>query len=282
MIRPAAVSTALLLTALPVALSLGCQRKSAAAVQAEEAAKAADTRVAQLEQELADLKAGKQAKSGDPDVVEHATKSQARAVEKRLADARKAAVQAHQEAKEVAAIPAEQAAKVVILTVPAQTRLAVTLARDLSTDQVQAGDPWEGALAEDVVVDGRVAWPQGTPVKGVVVQSTPAGRLQSGQGGLGIRLSTVGRSDVEAGTYVVTGDKRGERNAKFIGGTAALGALVGILSSKGHQGDHALGGAAIGAAAGTGLAAATADPVIRIPAGKVAFTLTGPEKVVLK
>lgn len=282
MIRSTAFVLPLLLMALPLALTMGCQRKSPAATQAEEAAKAADARVAQLEQELADIKAGKAAKGGDADVVEHASKAQARAVEKRLADARKAASEAHQEAKEVAAIPAAEATKVVILTVPAQTRLAVSLARELSTDQVQAGDAWEGSLAEDVVVDGRVAWPQGTPVKGVVVQSTPAGRLQSGQGGLGIRLSTVGRSDVEAGTYLVTGDKRGERNAKFIGGTAALGALVGILSGKGHQTDHALGGAALGAAAGTGLAAATADTVIRIPAGRVSFTLTGPEKVVLK
>jgi hypothetical protein len=111
----------------------------------------------------------------------------------------------------------------------------LALAGDLATDQVQAGDAWEGTLASDVDVNGKVVWPKGTPVKGVVAQSLAAGRLQSGQGGLGIRLTTVGANDVEAGTFVVTGGARGERNAKFIGGTAALGALVGILSGKGHD-----------------------------------------------
>jgi hypothetical protein len=56
-----------------------------------------------------------------------------------------------------------------------------------------------------------------------------------------------------------------------------------MLAQRGHEADHALGGAAIGAAAGTGLAAGTADTVIKIPAGKaVSFTLSTPEKVIHK
>ncbi len=183
-----------------------------------------------------------------------------------------------------AAPPAAAAApKTATLTVPAKTRLSVALAHDLATDKQKPGDTWQGTLVHEVTVGGQVAWPKGTPVKGVVTQSDPAGRLKGGQGGLGIRLSAVGGNDVAADTYLVAGDKRGGRDAKFIGGTAALGALVGILTSRGHQADHALGGAAIGAAAGTGAAAATADTVIRIPATKVvAFTLERPEKVVLR
>jgi hypothetical protein len=170
-----------------------------------------------------------------------------------------------------------------VVEVPTGTKLQVTMATELTTSKDQPGDPWEGTLAEDVTVNGQLAWPAGTPVKGVVAQSAAAGRLQGGQGGLGIRLSTVGKNDVEAGTYVVVGDKRGERNAKYIGGGAALGALVGMLAQRGHEADHALGGAAIGAAAGTGLAAGTADTVIKIPAGKaVSFTLSTPEKVIHK
>jgi hypothetical protein len=116
-----------------------------------------------------------------------------------------------------------------------------------------------------------------------VAQSTPAGRLSSGNGGLGLRLTTVGRNGVDAGTYMVIGDNRGKRNAKFIGGTAAMGALVGLMTDRDHQGDHALGGAAAGAAAGTALAAGTADTVIRIPAyHTVTFSLTVPERVVFK
>lgn len=181
------------------------------------------------------------------------------------------------------AAPAPQAPRKVVLEVPAGTRLKVILARELSTGKDQSGAPWEGTLAAAVLVHGQVAWPAGTPVKGVVAQSAAAGRLQGGKGALGIRLGSVGRNDVEAGTYQVVGEARAARNAKIIGGTAALGALVGILTSKHHQGDHALGGAAIGAAAGTGLAAVTADTVIRIPATTpVAFTLSAPAQVALK
>jgi hypothetical protein len=163
--------------------------------------------------------------------------------------------------------------------VPAGTRLKVLLTRELATDKDRAGDPWEGTLAAAVVVEGKDVWPRGASVRGVIAQSEPAGRLK-GSGGLGLRVSAVGGTTVNTGTYRVAGAARGTRDAKFIGGTAAVGALVGILTSRGHQADHALGGAAIGAAAGTGLAAGTADTVIRIPARKpVVFTLTAPRQV---
>jgi len=159
----------------------------------------------------------------------------------------------------------------------------VKLSKEWGTEPVTAGDSWEGSLASDVKVDGKVAWPMGTEVRGVVSQSTPTGRLASGKGGLGIKLTFVGKYDVESGVYLVSGTPRGERNAKYIGGAAALGALVGILSDKNNKNDHALGGAAIGAAAGTAVAAATADTVIRIsPEKPVSFTLYAPEKVTMK
>ena len=168
-----------------------------------------------------------------------------------------------------------QAPQPVAVTVPAGTHLRVVLSRGLATDRDRTGDPWEGTLAEAVSVSGRVAWPRGAAVHGVVTQSAPAGRLNGAQGGLGIRVRSVAGQDVKTGAFAVVGASRAARNTKIIGGTAALGALVGILSSHGHQGDHALGGAAIGAAAGTGVAAGTADTVIRIPAGKVVvFALT--------
>ena len=62
-----------------------------------------------------------------------------------------------------------------------------------------------------------------------------------------------------------------------------MGALVGILSDSKHKNDHALGGAAIGAAAGTALAAGSADTTITMPASKpVVFTLSAPERLTLK
>jgi hypothetical protein len=179
--------------------------------------------------------------------------------------------------------PPARALPPTVIEVPAGTRLKVSLGRALATDRDQAGAAWEGTLADPVAVQGQVVWPKGAPVRGVVAQSSPAGRLKGGQGGLGLRIASVAGRTVKTSTFTVAGERRAGRNAKYIGGTAALGALVGALTSHGHQADHALGGAAIGAAAGTGLAAGTADTVVRIPAGRVmAFSLASPAGVTSK
>jgi hypothetical protein len=269
--------------AAALVVALGCNRKSEAALQAEEAAKAADAKVAQLEQQLAEAKAGK-ATGADADTVQHLTKSQVKALERQVADAKKRAEAKKQEAITLAAAPApKDAPKPVVVEVPTGTKLEISLAKDLATDKDQAGDAWEGSLATDVVVDGKLVWSAGSLARGVVTQSAAAGRLSNGQGALGIRLTEIAGVGIDTDTHVVVASARGERNAKYIGGGAALGALIGILSDKKNQGDHALGGAALGAAAGTAVAAGTADTIIRIPAAKpVAFSLTAPERVTLK
>lgn len=267
---------------------LGCEKKvNQEAQAAEELAKSAESRVAMLEKELADLKANAQqsATAADAEAVKQLAAEQQKALERQLAEAKRKAEAKKQEAKTLATQPppASKPAQPVLVEVPQGTKLEVTLAQELTTETVKAGDPWEGTLASDVVVNGKVVWKAGADVRGLVTQSVPAGRLTSGKGGLGIKLTSVGSSDVTTDTYLVVGDKRGERNAKIIGGAAALGALVGVLSDKKNKGDHALGGAAIGAAAGTAAAAATADTVIRIPAAKaITFEMTAPEKVALK
>jgi hypothetical protein len=262
-----------------------CQPKpNDAAIQAQVAAqlqtKAADDRVGLLEQQVADLKAGKNNVAGDQDTVNQISAAHMRALDRQLTEARLRAVERRKDAETVAATPVDQRPKYVSMEVPSGTLITVRLNAELATDRDQAGDPWSGTLSENVLVGNTVVWPAGTTVSGVVAQSTPAGRLANGNGGLGIRLTTVGRNGVDAGTFMVVGDNRGRRDAKFIGGTAAMGALVGLLTDKNHQGDHALGGAAAGALAGTALAAGSADTVIRIPASRtVTFSLTAPEQV---
>jgi len=269
--------------AAALAFALGCNQKSEAAIQAEEAAKSAEAKVAQLEQQLAEARSGK-ATGEDADTVQHLTKSQVKALERQVADAKKRAETKKQEAITLAQAPAaKEAPKPVVVEVPTGTKLEITLARELSTEKDQAGDAWEGSLAADVVQDGKLVWSAGSAARGVVTQSAAAGRLSNGQGALGIRLTEIAGVGIDTDTHVVVATAKGERNAKYIGGGAALGALIGILSDKKNKNDHALGGAALGAAAGTALAAGTADTVIRISSGKpVAFSLTAPEKVTLK
>lgn len=286
---PFAASRTLSRLSLVAALSLGlasgvaCNRKSEAALQAEAAAKAADAKVAQLEQDLADAKAGKHT-SEDGDTAKELTKGQVKSLERQVADAKKRAKVAKQEAAQLESAPAPKAApKPVVVDVPTGTKLEVALARDLATDKDQAGDAWDGTLASDVMVNGQLVWSAGTRVRGVVTQSVPTGRLSSGKGALGIKVTEVGGVGIDSDTHVMVAEAKGARNAKIIGGGAALGALIGILSDKKNKNDHALGGAAIGAAAGTAVAAGTADTIIRIPATQpLAFSLTSPEQVTLK
>jgi hypothetical protein len=266
-----------------LAFTLGCHSKSEAALQAEEAAKTAEAKVAQLEQQLAEAKAGKDA-GGDPETVRHLTNSQVKALERQVADAKRRAEAKKQEALTLAQAPAaNEAPKPVVVEVPVGTKLEITLARELTTERDQAGDAWNGTLASDVVQEGKLVWSAGSPVRGVVTQSVATGRLSSGQGALGIRLTEIDGVGIDTDTHVVVATAKGERNTKYIGGGAALGALIGLLSDSRNKNDHALGGAALGAAAGTALAAGTADTVIRIPAGKpMAFSLTAPERVTLR
>ncbi len=293
-LRYAALAAALL------AGSIGCEKKLdeaqiRAKVLAEEAAKAADARVAKLEQELADLKSGKSdPKDGDKDFMVQAKADQKKALERQLAEQKKKAEARKQEALKLAEAKsaatatggpsaATPAPKPVVVEVPAGTAVSVNLGAALSTEKDKAGDLWQGTLAESVAAGGHTVWAAGTPVRGVVSQSVPAGRLASGKGALSIRLTEIGDSDVDGGNYMVTGGATGERNAKIIGGAAALGALIGVLSDKKNKEDHALGGAAIGAAAGTAAAAATAKTTIVIPADRtISFSLAASEKVTLK
>jgi len=271
--------------ALAVSLSfaIACNHKSEAAIQAEEAAKSAEAKVAQLEQQLAEAKTGK-ATGEDAETVQHLTKSQVKALERQVSDAKRRAEVKKQEALTLAQAPAaKEAPKPVVVEVPTGTKLEIALTRDLSTEKDLAGDAWDGTLASDVVQDGRLVWSAGSPARGVVTQSAAAGRLSNGQGALGIRLTEIDGIGIDTDTHVVVATAKGERNAKYIGGGAALGALLGILSDGKHKNDHALGGAALGAAAGTAVAAGTADTIIRIPSGKaVSFSLTTPERVTLR
>ena len=271
--------------ALAVSLSfaIACNHKSEAAIQAEEAAKSAEAKVAQLEQQLVEAKTGK-ATGEDVETVQHLTKSQVKALERQVSDAKRRAEVKKQEALTLAQAPAaKEAPKPVVVEVPTGTKLEIALTRDLSTEKDLAGDAWDGTLASDVVQDGRLVWSAGSPARGVVTQSAAAGRLSNGQGALGIRLTEIDGIGIDTDTHVVVATAKGERNAKYIGGGAALGALLGILSDGKHKNDHALGGAALGAAAGTAVAAGTADTIIRIPSGKaVSFSLTTPERVTLR
>jgi len=290
----------IVLALLPLTLSVGCDflKKQSNEEIAENEAKQAEQKaqeelIAKLEQERDEFKAQvEENEAAKNAAAQQARDDQMKALEKEIQDLKKK----NEESKKATTAPTPQQVAAAPggatdepgrrnrpdrgdggdqrerrpaqnIVVPKGTQLSVLLSEELSTETQKAADSWQGSLANDVTIDNAVVWKAGSPVKGVVQQSVPTGRLANGGGILAIKLTEINGVAIDGGIFAVQGDSKGSRNAKVIGTTTALGALVGVLSNKKNQADHALGGAAIGAALGTAVAGATGSTVIKMPVG---------------
>ena len=159
-------------TALAAALVFGftaCQPKvDEAALQAQAAslaqAKAADERVAMLEQQVSAMKAGKQVATGDQAAINQIAAAHLRALDRQLADAKGRATERRRDAQGSLSNPAQHRGRFEMVEVPSGARITVKLNAELATDKDQPGDPWNGTTVEDVRVGDTVAWPAGTAV----------------------------------------------------------------------------------------------------------------------
>ncbi len=159
--------------------------------------------------------------------------------------------------------------------VPQGTPVTVSLEDHLSTDASHAGDGFKATVIAPVEVDGYVAIPAGSEVRGHVIAAQAAGHI-SGHGRLQLYYD-----DVKVGSSRIPLDTRGEvlasgsnarRSATYIGGGALLGGLIGGVA--GHSGGSAAGGALLGAAAGTGVSAASRRPeIVLTPGARLQFRL---------
>lgn len=161
------------------------------------------------------------------------------------------------------------------VTIPAGTTLPIRMTQTLDSASTQQGDSFSGTVASDVVIDGAVAIPHGTPVSGRVDAVQEAGHFK-GNSLLTIELTGLRRhgNSVALSTqpYSVEGKGRGKNTAIKTGGGAAVGAILGGIFGGGK-------GAAIGAAAGGGLGAGsnaiTRGEQVQIPSESlVRFHLT--------
>jgi hypothetical protein len=161
--------------------------------------------------------------------------------------------------------------------IPAGARITVVTDQSVSSKTAKAGQTVTGSVAHDVIVDGKVVIPKGSPVKLTVSSVQASGRLST-PAKLYLRLRTV---TVGGKTYTIATSSagrtlggKGKRDAGFIGGGAAGGAIIGALAGGGKG---AAIGAAAGAGAGTAGAAATGKKDIEFPAEtKLAFTTRAP------
>jgi len=160
-------------------------------------------------------------------------------------------------------------------TIPAETKLTVRTASEISSGTAKVGDRFDATLTRDLVVNGKTLAKAGAPVRGKVTYVKSSGRLHE-PGELTLRLTSVqvnGKmTPISSTGYHAKGNSHTKSNATKIGGGAAVGALIGGLAGGGKG---ALIGTGVGAGAGTGVAAATGKEEAVIPAETaVTFTTT--------
>jgi len=159
--------------------------------------------------------------------------------------------------------------------VAAGTTIPVVLSQQLNSKTNKAGEEFDASVAAPVSVDGEVAIPKGSSVRGEIVSAKKQGTFK-GEANMAIRLTSItvrGKEyPITTSSYAGTVKGKGKRTAVVTGGGAAIGALIGGLAGGGK-------GAAIGAGVGGGggLAAsgATGGENVTFPAEtRINFTLS--------
>jgi hypothetical protein len=166
------------------------------------------------------------------------------------------------------------------VNVPAGSAILVTLDQSVSSKDARTGQKLDGTVANDVIVDGKVAVPKGSRAQLSVADVQASGRLST-PARLWLKIDSI---EVKGHSYSTstrwsgqTGPNHNERNVVAIGGGTGVGALIGGLAGGGKG---ALIGAAVGAGAGTAGAAATGKKDVAFPAEtKLRFVTTKPVRV---
>lgn len=161
--------------------------------------------------------------------------------------------------------------------IPAGTPITIRTQSQTNSGTAHSGQGFNGTLARDLMVNGRVLASAGAPVKGTVTFAKSSGRLHD-PGELTLRLSSIEVKGhmvpVKTSAFHAKGKSHTKSNVTKIGGGAAAGAVLGGIFGGGKG---ALIGTAAGAGAGTGLAAATGKQEAVVPAeSAITFTLSSP------
>ncbi len=156
-------------------------------------------------------------------------------------------------------VPVAQAAKVTTyVTMPGNTAIAVTLTDSIDTDVQLSGAEFRARLSRPIVVDGHTLFADGAGAKGILNKVVQSGHLKT-PAELNYSLTAIQDRNgrwIEVGTTAIAEKKASHttREVAMIGGGAIVGGIVGKLIDK--KGSTEIGAVA-GAAAGTGLSAAT-------------------------
>jgi hypothetical protein len=161
--------------------------------------------------------------------------------------------------------------------VPAGTIVVIRMIDDVDSERDSVGQTFKASTDEAVVVGETTVIPRGANVIAKLVADQQAGKL-TGRTELTLDLVSVdvnGRMvDIMTEDVTQAGESRTNRTAKVVGGTAALGAIIGAIAGGGKG--AAIGGLS-GAAAGGAVQVLTKGQKVRIPSEtRLSFTLQQP------
>jgi len=157
---------------------------------------------------------------------------------------------------------------------PAGTSIVVRMVESVDSERDRLGQTFRASVDEPVLVNGRELIPRGTDAVVKLVNDQQSGKFE-GRTVLTLDLMQVqvnGRMvDINSEDVSRSSSSRGGRTAKVVGGTAALGAIIGAIAGGGR-------GAAIGAGSGAAVGGAaevlTKGQRVKIPSEtRLTFTL---------
>jgi hypothetical protein len=158
--------------------------------------------------------------------------------------------------------------------VPAGTPIVVRMIDGVDSKEARTGQTFHASLDQPITVDGNTVIPRGADVTTILTNAQQSGKFQ-GKAELTLDIESIqadGRTYPVRTTGVVEASNgRGSRTAKVVGGTAALGAIIGAIAGGGKG---AAIGAGAGAATGAGVQAVTSGQHVQIPPEtRLTFTL---------
>ena len=158
--------------------------------------------------------------------------------------------------------------------IPAGTPIVVRMIDGVDSKEARTGQTYHASLDQPIVVDGNTVIPRGADVTTILTNARQSGKFE-GKAELTLDIESIqadGRTYPVRTTGVVEASNgRGSRTAKVVGGTAALGAIIGAIAGGGKG---AAIGAGAGAATGAGVQAVTSGQRVQIPPEtRLTFTL---------
>lgn len=177
----------------------------------------------------------------------------------------------------VVAAPAAPAVQSTGVEVPAGTQLVIRMIDDVDSSRDRVGQTFRASVDEPVMVAGNTVIPRGADVLTKLVDDKQSGRF-TGRTELTldvVSLTVGGRTmDIKTQEVTMASSSRTGSTAKVVGGTAALGAIIGAVAGGGR-------GAAIGAASGAGVGGAvqvlTKGQKVKVPSeSRLQFNLEQP------